>query len=150
MNQRDFNRQMDNYLRSRRAPSGGKGLLGKLKGITVTIEDDEPPRPKPEPVMEEPEPVVVEAEPEDVEYEETAPRQRFWHRWFRRVSKGDRVLEEVEEIEKPKVDEDVREMLKISVRWINMSPPDVIQEIKRSDDYVRFKDLLDKYGLLKK
>ena len=48
------------------------------------------------------------------------------------------------------VDDDVKEMLRICVHWVNMLPSDKIQDIKRSDDFVKFKKLLDKYGLLKK
>jgi hypothetical protein len=57
---------------------------------------------------------------------------------------------EVAVIERPgKVDDDVKEMLRTCVSWINRLSAEVISRIKRSEEYDEFKDMLRKYKLIK-
>lgn len=44
---------------------------------------------------------------------------------------------------------DTRLVLKSIHRWLSKLPPEQIESFKRSPDFVRYKDLLDKYGLIK-
>lgn len=44
---------------------------------------------------------------------------------------------------------ETRQTLKIIHKWISRLSPDQINAFKRSPDFQRYKDLLDKYGLLK-
>ncbi|MCF7799140.1 hypothetical protein K9M74_04510 [Candidatus Woesearchaeota archaeon] len=72
---------------------------------------------------------------------------------FRRA----KVSEEYEEdsVGEPVVDEqellkrETRETLRVIHKWIGRLSPDQINAFKRSPDFQRYKDLLDKYGLIK-
>jgi hypothetical protein len=48
------------------------------------------------------------------------------------------------------IDEDVKEVLKITFKWLKMMDPETIDEIKASKDFEKYKAVLDKYGLIKK
>lgn len=178
MGQRDFNRDMGAYLRERTNERPGKSgsFIDKLKEsfpkVTV-IADDEPEQPVAEDVPQEyvqavmrgesvPKPDPIEEAGEEIE-EGIVRTVPFWRRWVNWLA-GDSsdndysVSEDIDMSEihtepRPKkgaVDADVKEMLRICVHWVNMLPAEKIQDIKRSDDYQKFKDMLEQYGLLKK
>jgi hypothetical protein len=44
---------------------------------------------------------------------------------------------------------DTRLVLKSIHRWLGKLPPEQIESFKRSPDFIRYKELLDKYGLIK-
>ena len=48
------------------------------------------------------------------------------------------------------LDEDVKEVLKITFKWLKQMDPDQVEEIKSSSDFEKYKKVLDKYGLIKK
>jgi hypothetical protein len=50
----------------------------------------------------------------------------------------------------PVLDEEVKEVLKITFKWLKKMDPDTIAEIKESPDFEKYKAVLDKYGLIKK
>lgn len=50
----------------------------------------------------------------------------------------------------PVLDEDVRDVLKITFKWLKQMDPEQIEQIKRSQDFEKYKQVLDKYGLIKK
>ncbi len=66
--------------------------------------------------------------------------------WFSRKKEDD--FEEV--AAQPAVDEDVKEVLKITFKWLKQMDPEQIEQIKRSPDFEKYKAVLDKYGLIKK
>lgn len=155
---------MGSYLRERK--TAGEGFFSKLKKAfpRVSVEKEEP-TPEPEEVPKEHVEMVLrgervpQPEPEEAEAEAIPQKKRpFWRRWFFIVEetyeepKDDVDLSVLEKkpANKGRVDDDVKEMLRICVRWVNMLPPERIQDIKRSDEYVEFRRLLDKYGLIKK
>ncbi len=155
MDQRDFNRDMGSYLRERK--SGGKSFFSRIvPKVEIVSEDKQPP--KPEEVPREHVEAVLRGESvphEDDDFELAEPEHKSW--WKRMF--GSRPREAVAEDDvdlsvlsdkKPSVDSDVKEMLRICVQWVNRLPSEEIQEIRRSDEYVEFKRLLDKYGLIKK
>ena len=167
MDQREFNRQMGSYLRERK---DGGGFWKKLKSMvpSVTIvPDEEDQEPEPEEVPVEKVQAVMRGESvepaEDDEfeaYEAMDEQAGFFERlsqWIFGSYDRTELLHEddvdvavIEQDVKPEVDRDVKEMLRVCVRWVNRLPPEEIQAIKREDEYREFKALLDKYGLLKK
>lgn len=177
MDQRDFNRSMDSYLKNRVSTKPGKarkGFLDSLKNalprITFTS-DEEPVQEQPEEVPREQVDAVLRgesltkdeeiiAEEAEEEIEEALKGPSLWSRfidWLTLSNKEEEDFdddiprnEDVVKVKKGHVDEDVKEMLRICVHWVNMLPPEKIQDIKRSDDFMKFKELLDRYGLLKK
>ena len=158
MEQTEFNRQMGAYIRERKKE---KSVFSRIKPRVTVVDDD-----KPEPPLEvsrEHVDAVLRGERlvEEDDFEESrVERPRFWKRVFGWISLGDEVASPVQDDvdvgeivnEKPRsaVDADVKEMLRICVHWVNMLPPEQLQDIKRSDDFDKFKRLLDKYGLIKK
>ncbi len=50
----------------------------------------------------------------------------------------------------PVLDEDTKEVLKITFKWLKMMPPETVEEIKNSPDFEKYKAVLGKYGLIKK
>lgn len=77
--------------------------------------------------------------------------------FFERIIKIFRVSsineEEVDEFEEEMTtapeDDEVKEVLRITVKWLKMLPPEDIEEVKSSNDFVRYKELLKKYNLIK-
>ena len=62
----------------------------------------------------------------------------------------DKVREEVEkQEEQDTLYKETRETLKILHKWINRLPPQQIEAFKRSPDFQKYKNLLDKYNLIK-
>ena len=67
-------------------------------------------------------------------------------KWFGRKEEDDYEVVEAG----PVLDEDVKEVLKITFQWLKQMDPELIEEIKQSEDFEKYKKLLDKYGLIKK
>ncbi len=161
MRQRDFNKDMGAYINRRKSK---EGLIKKIKKQVPRVEvvkddkpsDDRVPMEIVDKVMRG-EKIIVEEEV-DVTYEDNKSEIRGWRRFFSWlwVDQDKTPVEEDDDMSvvfddnKNKVDSDVKEMLRIAVEWVNRLPPVDIQDIKRSDEYFKFKQLLDKYGLLKK
>lgn len=163
MGQRDFNREMGSYLRERKTV--GEGFFSKVKKKLPkarTTQEEETPRPDTVPkeyvdMVMRGERVPTPEPEEDESFVEKKSKRPFWHRWFFIVE--ERMEEPEEDVDfsaltekksTPHVDDDVKEMLRTCVAWVNMLPPEKIQEIKRSDDFVKFKALLNQYGLIKR
>jgi hypothetical protein len=68
--------------------------------------------------------------------------------WFSRKQDDEYEIETVPA--QPALDADVREVLKITFKWLKMMDHDTVDEIKRSPDFEKYKAVLDKYGLIKK
>lgn len=51
--------------------------------------------------------------------------------------------------ENPELDEDIKEVLKISFMWLNKLPPHHMKEFKSSGDFETCKELLIRYGIAK-
>lgn len=174
MDQREFNRQMGSYLKDRKDEEGfWARVKKKLPSITV-VDDEKEQEPVPEEVPVEQVQAVMRGESlpkqeEDEEGEEDSfeeyediPEEGFFERLSKKLFgsyEKSELLHDEEDVDvavvteyepKPQVDDDVKEMLRACVRWINRLPPEDIQAIKREDEYREFKRLLDKYGLIKK
>ncbi len=50
----------------------------------------------------------------------------------------------------PVIDEEVKEVLKITFKWLKMMDAETVEEIKNSPDFEKYKAVLGKYGLIKK
>jgi len=57
---------------------------------------------------------------------------------------------ETVQVQEPVLDEDVKEVLKITFKWLKQMDPDQVEDIKNSADFDKYKRVLDKYGLIKK
>jgi len=61
----------------------------------------------------------------------------------------DEFEEDFEAEPQPVIDEDVKEVLKITHSWITKLSPRYLKAFKASDDFVQYKVILEKYGLIK-
>ena len=61
----------------------------------------------------------------------------------------DQPEQEESEEEEPVLDQDVIEVIKIGHRWLNELPPGKKRSFKASDDFQKYKTVLEKYGLVK-
>jgi len=57
--------------------------------------------------------------------------------------------ENIEQEDGESLNDDVKETLKILTEWIKKLPPEKMKQFKESDDFVKYKDVLKKYGLIK-
>ena len=88
----------------------------------------------------------------DVKGEEMPPKKEkgFFSRLFSWMEGDDQVVSK--EVEKKAVDlnEDLKDALKIQNKWLQKLSGDKIREFKGSGDYKRYKEILEKYDLIKK
>jgi len=120
--------------------------MAKLK----SMEDD----------IEETEKEIIEAEEEigelkDEEAELIERREGLLTKFFGKLNvfkrkPMDTVMINAENYEEPALDEDVVEVLKITHKWIEQLTPAKKRSFKASKDFQKYKDILDKYGLIKK
>ena len=61
----------------------------------------------------------------------------------------DGVEEELQEVDEPLVDDEIRDVLKIQNKWLLKLPKKTIEEFKKSEDYKKYKETLRKYNLIK-
>lgn len=129
------------------------GSSGSSKNLDDEM-DDLPPQIKEEVYELEDELEEVDHEVEELEEKRESLIKRFFS-LFRSNHVSDD--EEESEFEEPATDVDpsevlkseTRQTLKIIHKWISRLPPEQIDAFKRSPDFARYKDLLDKYNLLK-
>jgi hypothetical protein len=57
---------------------------------------------------------------------------------------------DVEEPSRDTLPEDVKDVLKLSLKWIQELPPSRLKEFKNSPDFAKYKDVLVKYNVAKK
>ncbi len=150
--QSDFNKELDDYLASRRVinnpdrKSRNFSLFRRKKKVLN--------KEIPEKVVEEMEEIEEEIKELDEDFEDdydVEKREGLLARFFRllRGIPGTPGIPEKpeEDLGTPELDEEVKEVLKISFYWLNKLPPQKMKEFKNSGDFELCKDLLIKYGL---
>lgn len=164
----DFNRELVSYIRKKKSKAKKK-YSPKAKEADVYYQEQKPslwnklftkrmeakmPREKVaeikeiEEEIEETDQEIKEAE----EIEKTAEirKERLFSRLFRKMKGADKEKPEFPEEEAmPQLDEDVKDILKITFNWINKLPKAKLQEFKSSEDFEKYKVILMKYGLVK-
>lgn len=140
----DFNKDMDRYLKKRKDGDTGINLNFKLK-------KEEPEDVKVENYqMLEEEIEAVEDNPELEEDEIQERKQGMLKRFFNKFKSEpeDIPMDEIEDMA-PIVDEDVKQALRIGIKWIEKLPKTKLREFKQTGDADRYKDALIKYGIAK-
>jgi hypothetical protein len=69
---------------------------------------------------------------------------------FEEIEEFDPEMYAEEESDRVVYEEDVKELMQICHRWIDELPPETKKAFKESDDFERYRELLDKLELLKK
>jgi hypothetical protein len=121
--------------------------MAKLRSMEDDIEDAE------KKIVEKEEEVKEIKEEEAVLVEE---REGLLTKFFGRINIFKRRPMEaaevsVDEVEKePAIDPEVVEVLKIMHKWLNELPPGKKRSFKASNDFKKYKEVLEKHGLVKK
>ena len=162
--QKEISRDIDSYISSKRKRNGLFGWFGKNEPVGeaqlethphVQPYDDATPA---EEVAQQETPAEVESpdtqEP-DVSEEDMAdaddaqPKKGWFSRWFGSDEvEGEPALEEGAEASDP-VDEDLREVARISLSFLRMTNPEALTAIKASPDFEKFKEILKRRQVIK-
>ena len=161
----EFHREMGAYLKQRRVASRTNPLLAARKyfqGLFAAKEEPHPLDIPPEQVQAVIDQAAVRkpgvrntplqpAKPKPQVVQSAAPQKQQVKKmgWFSRQTHDDEEMMETTSPQ-PVLDEDVKEVLKITFKWLKRMDPDTIDEIKASPDFEKYKQVLDKYGLIKK
>lgn len=149
---KDFNKEMDEYLETRKYSDGRERLLTKIKRLFPEKKDDYKRIDlEPEEEVEEPEQEEMVEEPEE---EVPQEKRRGFMAWIFgwRNEEGDEFEEVVveENDEREEEIEELKEVVRILHGWLEKLPKDELNKFRRSEDFQRYKDALDRLGLLKK
>jgi hypothetical protein len=154
----EFNRDMDNYLRGRRVTKRTNPLLAARNYFSTLFSVKQ--QKKEEMPLDIPQEQVQAVLAQSAAPQKTTPRQTQYTPaqkpkvntmgWFSKKKEEDYEMVETAPAAQPAMDEEVKEVLKITFKWLKMMDPETIDEIKRSPDFEKYKRVLDKYGLIKK
>lgn len=157
---------MDNYISKKRGPSG-RSLFNKV------LRDEKQEEIKPEGYKIDPKtgksldsqystkqvkhkedyPTFGENEPGYEEMEEEYNRGPGFFQRIIKIFKVSPATDEEdfseEEIINEIEEDEVKEVLRITVKWLKMLPPEEIEDIKDSQEFKRYKELLKKYNLIR-
>ncbi|MFH1506049.1 MAG: hypothetical protein ABIE94_03595 [archaeon] len=136
-------------------PSWFQQVFGRKKLTDKEIEEAEELTPEEMKELEK-----VEEDIEEIEREEEVlqeERENLLKRFLKKLRVfesrhkpgEEEMVEECGDAISIAMDEDVRETLKILHRWLERLPPHEIKQFKLSEDYIRYKDLLKRYNLIK-
>ena len=151
ISQRDFNRDLDEYL-NKRFDKDREDFFSKVKKKMKIKKKKELPE-KVDLEREEPKiEVVKETTPEEEEFEEDIKRPGFFQWLFGKTPSYEEEDVYEEEVEEEKSDEyeDIKQTIKILHKWLEKLPPEKINQFKRSEDFQKYKESLDRLGLIKK
>ncbi|MBD3209253.1 hypothetical protein GF367_02450 [Candidatus Woesearchaeota archaeon] len=134
----------------------GAGFAGWLSSLFQRkVPEEQVPEDLPETeakVLEDMEDEVEEVDHEIEELEEK--RESLWSRFLKSMRSSRRAAEgessEDALAASPPIDEDVKHVLKLLHGWLEKLPHTDMQAFKASDDFQRYKAVLEKYGLIKK
>lgn len=121
--------------------------MAKLRAMEDEIEDTEKEIVEKEEEMKE----IKEEEAELIEKREGL-LTKFFGRMniFKRRSMDTVEISEEEYIEEPAIGEDIAEVFKILHKWLEQLTPAKKRSFKASSDFQKYKEVLTKYGLVKK
>jgi len=114
-------------------------ILDFISGEKQEIEEEE---------LQEIEQEEIEELEEELEELEEKPRLTIVERIKRWLYIQDEMP--LDEEEKSLVDEEIKTALKIQNKWLSQLSNKKIKEFKESEDYDKYKEILDKYKLIKK
>lgn len=156
----EFNKEMGTYLRQRGAFRRTNPFLAAKKYFRTltTVKKKEPEKPLQIPQEQvdavlkqaqkpafKPTKLMKQAAPTPVATPARRPKMDLTRLFGRKKEEDYEVVETA-----PALDEDVKEVLKITFKWLKAMDSELIEEIKGSEDFEKYKKLLDKYGLIKK
>lgn len=157
----DFNRDLDGYIHKKRRGSGGGSIFG---GISIRRQKKVQPRHEEKKVKVKKMDDVqkyqeLEKDIEEVEAEELPSREKSekkegaMKRFFGKFRGKSRMDEDIEEEGAPAmgddIPEDVKDVLKTSLKWIQELPPARLKDFKNSPDFEKYKEILVKYKVAK-
>ncbi|MFH1916294.1 MAG: hypothetical protein ABIJ21_03445 [Nanoarchaeota archaeon] len=174
MGKNEFNKELDRYISKKRKPAGitfgfsirrkksvtetpnearayAKGKPGKSRWFSRKRAEE---RPMDVEKYEELEEELENIEKKKLSLEEKEMRKEgVMKRFFKFFSIGKQEVEEEmmeEENAAPEIADDVKEVLKLSLKWIEMLPSHKMRDFKSSPDFEKYKEVLLKYNVARK
>ena len=136
---KEIGKDLDHYISARK----GSGLFGWFSKKNAPAEAASEATTE-APVEEMPGPAAsVNAEPEPAS--EAAPKKGFFSKWFGKEEQAP--AEEL--VQEPEVDEDLREVARITLSFIKMADTDARARMKSSPDFEKFKEILKRRQVIK-
>ncbi len=169
MSRDDFNRDMDGYLKSRRVTQRSNPLVAARnffsKAFSFGSKKQEPAEELPLDIPQEQVEAVLaggtiprtggarKAPTQSTTRPQAAQKtqERSTMGWFTKKKEQDEDYDMADMAPaQPVLDEEVKEVLKITFKWLKMMDAETVEEIKSSPDFDKYKAVLGKYGLIKK
>lgn len=147
---REFNQEMGSYLKHRKQTKGTNPFSSARRYVQGMLKSDEEEQAAQADIPQErvQEMLANKRVPREERFAEQPRKVNTFMRWF--GSRQEAEEDETETMQAPVLDEDTKEALKLTFKWLKRLDPETIEEFKRSPDFERYKIALDKYGLLKK
>jgi hypothetical protein len=165
MSRDDFNKDMGAYLRERRVTSGTNPFLAAKRFFTKTFSfGTKKAAPREEELQDIPQ-EQIEAMLEEsthrapkgagirprAHHTQTVHKEKTTMGWFTKKTQDEEEYDMADAAPaQPVLDEDVKEVLKITFKWLKMMDAETVEEIKATQDFEKYKSVLGKYGLIKK
>ena len=170
---KDFNLDMDKYIKDRRSrddsgPSIKDNFSEKLDNIKESVSEwkvfslfrrKEKDVPYLDDIEEDDEDYSDEEseieEIDDLEEELEERRENVFKRFFKKLRMGRRKpVDDDDDYYEEAVEEeddldDVKEVIKITHKWLEELPPETVERFKRSEDFQKYKEILRKLGMIK-
>jgi len=158
---KDFNIDMDKYISKRRTKESStpKEVLNDMKKNinewkifslfkTKKYEEDYDDEDYENEKYEEEETEIQAIQ--EIEDELQNKKENIFRKFFKKLrsKKQEEDYEEYAEIEEQNIDE-IKEILKITHKWLEELPPEKISQFKRSEDFIKYKQLLKKLEMIK-
>lgn len=140
---------MEEYQDEKTYKSSNKVTLSSLLRKRIPDDEEIQKKAKTKKQIEEVEEDLEEVEEIEDETEKESIMQKLKKIFAKKPSEDIYEEEQIDE-EKKILDEDIKETIKILHRWLEQLPPDKLEQFKRSSDFVRYKELLRKLGMIKK
>jgi hypothetical protein len=151
----DFNQDMGQYLRKRKVMGAGNPLAAAKRFFSKTFGFGQKAKQQEELPLDIPQEHVNavlkgESAPALTPTRSTTTPRKNTMGWFSKKTEDEDYDMMDAGPAQPVLDEDVKEVLKITFKWLKQMDPDVVEDIKASPDFEKYKAVLDKYGLIKK
>ena len=134
MAKREFNRELERYLSSRKK---GTSIWRKLFAAEKKLAK----KPKTHPEVK-----TYEEEKPSKRKERKGDKEPFWKRWFTPHDGGEQPFDEMPA--GPTIEDDLNDVAHIALHLLKQLPPEELAKFKDSDEFRRFKEILKQHELI--
>ena len=150
--QKDFNKELDDYLSSRKDFSNKEPLFSGFKIPNISFPKKKK-RETPDELFEDFE-EFEDVEDDFEELEEPVRKTFSLFSFANNLFRRDRIINEEDDIQEIQdvleINEEIKDVLRIQNEWLKKLSPTNLKNFKKSPEYLIYKATLEKYNLLKK